>query len=125
MLYVELVEKINDCVLGDFLKKIVFFMIGVEVVENVIKIVCVVIGCLGVIVFLGGFYGCMMMGMVLIGKVVLYKLNFGLFLGDVFYVLYLNVLYGVMMVDLIKVIEMLFKVDIDLKCVVVIIFELV
>lgn len=73
-----------------------FFIIGVEAVENVVKIVCVYIGCFGVIVFSGGFYGCMYMIMVLIGKVVLYKIGFGLFFGLVYYVFYLLDLYGIL-----------------------------
>lgn len=67
----------------------------------------------------------MYMIMVLIGKVVLYKIGFGLFFGLVYYVFYLLDLYGILIQDFFDVIECLFKLDIEVKQVVVIIFELV
>lgn len=69
--------------------------LGVEVLENVVKIVWVVIGWIGVIIFDGVFYGCIMMILVMIGKVFLYKNDFGLMFGDVFWVLFFNLIYGI------------------------------
>lgn len=93
--YIYLVECLNDVMLGDFEKCIVFVIIGVEVVENVIKVVCVYMGCLVVIVFGGVFYGWIFMGMLLIGKVVLYKVGFGVMMFDVYYVFFFIDLYGI------------------------------
>lgn len=94
--YIEFVERLNKFVFikGNLVKMILFF-IGVEVVENVVKIVCVVIGCSNVVVFSGGFYGCIVMIMVFIGKVNFYKVEFGLMFVGVFYVFFFIVRYGV------------------------------
>lgn len=110
--YIELVEEIVKCVLGDFLKKILLVIFGFEVVENVVKIVCVVIGCVGVIVFIGVYYGCIMMILGLIGKVVLYFVGMGLMLGGIFCVLVFCELYGVSEDDFIVSIECIFKNDV-------------
>lgn len=123
--YVVLVEWLNDLVLGDGLKKIVFYIIGVEVVENVVKIVWYYKNCFGIIVFLGGFYGCIFMGMLLIGKVQFYKVGFGLMMNDIWYLFFLNELYGVSQDQVLVVLDWLFKFDIDLVWVVVIIVEFV
>lgn len=44
-LYVEFVERLVVIVLGEFDKKVLFLNSGVEVVENVVKIVCKYIKC--------------------------------------------------------------------------------
>lgn len=87
--YVGVVEVFNCVIFGDFVKKSVLFNLGVEVVENVIKIVCKYIGCQVVVVFDYGYYGCMNFIMVLIVKLMLYKSGFGFFVFEVYCVLML------------------------------------
>lgn len=122
---VVLVEKFIVLVFGDSNKKVVFVMIGVEVVENCVKIVCCYIGCCGVIVFNVGFYGCINLIMVFIGKIVLYKKDFGFFFVDIYYVFFFNVVYDVSEKEVLFSLKNFFKVIIVVEDVVVIIIELV
>lgn len=115
----------NQKVLGDFVKKMLLVMIGFEVVENVVKIVCVVIKCSGTIVFSGVYYGCMYYMLVLIGKVNLYFVGMGLMLGYVYCVFYFCLLYGISEDDVIVSIYWIFKNDVVLEDIVVIVIELV
>jgi len=85
--YVEVCEVLVCLILGEYVKKLVLFNFGVEVVENVVKIVCVVIGCDVVVVFDYVYYGCMNFMMVMMVKLMLYKYGFGFFVGEVYCVL--------------------------------------
>lgn len=124
-LYLVLCECMNQKVLGDFVKKMLLVMIGLEVVENVVKIVCVVIKCSGVIVFSGVYYGCIYYMFFLIGKVYLYFVGMGLMSGYVYCVFYFCLLYNISDDDVIVSIECIFKNDVVLEDIVVIIIELV
>lgn len=121
--YVELAEKINRRVPGNFAKKTAFFTTGVEAVENAIKIARVATGRPGVIAFAGGFHGRTLFGRTLTGMVAPHKLGLGGGSPGVFHAPYPDRLHGVTTADSLRAIEFLFKADIDPKCVAAIIFE--
>ncbi|MGA2548510.1 MAG: 4-aminobutyrate--2-oxoglutarate transaminase [Burkholderiaceae bacterium] len=83
--YIELAEKLNKLVPGDFPKKTMFVSTGAEAVENAVKIARVATGRTGVISFSGAFHGRTMMGMALTGKVAPYKLGFGPFPSEIYH----------------------------------------
>ncbi|EPN14393.1 4-aminobutyrate aminotransferase, partial [Pseudomonas syringae pv. actinidiae ICMP 18804] len=68
--YVELCEKINAKVPGDFDKKTLLVTTGSEAVENAVKIARAATGRAGVIAFTGAYHGRTMMTLGLTGKVV-------------------------------------------------------
>ncbi len=93
--YVEVCEKINAKVPGDFVKKTLLVTTGSEAVENAVKIARAATGRAGVIAFTGAYHGRTMMTLGLTGKVVPYSAGMGLMPGGVFRALYPNELHGV------------------------------
>ena len=79
--YVEVCEKINAKVPGDFAKKTLLVTTGSEAVENSIKIARAATGRAGVIAFTGAYHGRTMMTLGLTGKVVPYSAGMGLMPG--------------------------------------------
>ena len=111
--YVELAEKLNAAVPGNFKKKTIFVTTGAEAVENAVKIARAATNRSAIIAFTGGFHGRTFMGMTLTGKVVPYKTGFGAMMPDVFHVPFPVELHGVTMEDSLGVLEKLFKADVD------------
>ena len=109
--YVELCEKLNKLVPGDFPKKTLLVTTGAEAVENALKIARAATGRTGVIAFSGGYHGRTMMTLSLTGKVVPYSAGLGLMPGHVFRAQYPNALYGVTTDDAIASVERIFKND--------------
>ncbi len=121
--YVELAERLNDKVPGDFVKKTIFATTGAEAVENAIKIARHYTGRSGVVAFAGGFHGRTFMTMTLTGKVQPYKAGFGPMMNDVWHLPYPNALHGISMDDALSSLERLFKADVDPARVAAIILE--
>jgi 4-aminobutyrate aminotransferase len=111
--YVELAEKLNAAVPGNFKKKTIFVTTGAEAVENAVKIARAATNRSAIIAFTGGFHGRTFMGMTLTGKVQPYKIGFGPMMPDVFHVPFPVELHGVTMEDSLGVLEKLFKADVD------------
>lgn len=111
--YVELAERLNKAVPGDFPKKTIFVTTGAEACENAIKIARAATKRSGVIAFTGGFHGRTFMGMALTGKVVPYKVGFGPMMPDVFHVPFPSEFLGSSVEDSLAVLDKLFKADID------------
>ena len=111
--YIELAERINQRVPGEFAKKTAFFTTGAEAVENSIKIARAATGRPAIIAFAGGFHGRTMMGMALTGKFVPYKVGFGPFPGEVYHIPFPNELHGVSTADSLRALDHLFKTDVD------------
>ena len=97
--YVELAEKLNALVPGDFAKKTLLLSTGAEAVENAVKIARADTGRPGIIAFTGGYHGRTMMTLGLTGKVVPYKLASARSRASVFHALFPNALYGVSVDD--------------------------
>jgi 4-aminobutyrate aminotransferase len=121
--YVELAERLNAKVPGDFAKKTIFTTTGAEAVENAIKIARHYTGRAGVVAFAGGFHGRTFMTMTMTGKVQPYKAGFGPMMNDVWHLPYPNALHGVSMDDAIAALDRLFKADIEPTRVAAIILE--
>ena len=121
--YVEVCEKINAKVPGDFAKKTLLVTTGSEAVENAVKIARAATGRAGVIAFTGAYHGRTMMTLGLTGKVVPYSAGMGLMPGGIFRALYPNELHGVSIDDSIASIERIFKNDAEPKDIAAIIIE--
>lgn len=121
--YVELAERLNAAVPGDFPKKTIFATTGAEAVENAVKIARAYTKRQGVIAFSGGFHGRTFMGMALTGKVQPYKAGFGPMPGDVWHVPYPMAPHGIDAARSLEAIAGLFKADVDPARVAAIIIE--
>ncbi|GGU49393.1 aspartate aminotransferase family protein [Pseudomonas laurentiana] len=121
--YVEVCEKINAKVPGDFAKKTLLVTTGSEAVENAVKIARAATGRAGVIAFTGAYHGRTMMTLGLTGKVVPYSAGMGLMPGGIFRALYPCELHGVSIDDSIASIERIFKNDAEPKDIAAIIIE--
>lgn len=121
--YVELAERLNRLVPGDFEKKTIFATTGAEAVENAVKIARHFTGRPGIVSFAGGFHGRTFMGMALTGKVQPYKAGFGAMMPDVWHLPFPNPLHGVSVEEALKALERLFKSDLEPSRVAAIIIE--
>ncbi|MEX6501826.1 4-aminobutyrate--2-oxoglutarate transaminase [Pseudomonas zhanjiangensis] len=121
--YVELCEKINAKVPGDFAKKTLLVTTGSEAVENSIKIARAATGRAGVLAFTGGYHGRTMMTLSLTGKVVPYSAGMGLMPGGVYRAQYPCELHGVSVDDAMASIERVFKNDAEPRDIAAIIIE--
>jgi len=121
--YIQLAERLNASVPGDFEKRTIFVTTGAEAVENAIKIARVSTGRNAVIAFGGGFHGRTFMGMALTGKVQPYKAGFGTMMPDVYHVPFPVELHGGSVEASMGAINQLFKADLDPSRVAAIIVE--
>jgi 4-aminobutyrate aminotransferase len=121
--YIQLAERLNASVPGDFEKRTIFVTTGAEAVENAIKIARVSTGRNAVIAFGGGFHGRTFMGMALTGKVQPYKAGFGTMMPDVYHVPFPVELHGGSVEASMGAITQLFKADLDPSRVAAIIVE--
>ncbi len=121
--YVELCEKINARVPGDFAKKTLLVTTGSEAVENAVKIARAATGRAGVIAFTGAYHGRTMMTLGLTGKVAPYSAGMGLMPGGIFRALYPCALHGVSVDESIASIERIFKNDAEPRDIAAIIIE--
>ncbi len=121
--YIQLAERLNELVPGDFEKKTIFVTTGAEAVENAIKVARAATGRPAIIAFGGGFHGRTFMGMSLTGKVVPYKKGFGAMMPDVYHVPFPVELHGRGAGDAMEALMGLFKADLDPGRVAAIIIE--
>ena len=121
--YVELCERVNALVPGDFAKKSALFTTGAEAVENAIKIARAHTKRTGVIAFGGGYHGRTMATLALTGKVAPYSAGMGIMPGDVFRALYPTQLHGISVDDALTSIERIFKFDAEPQNIAAIILE--
>ena len=121
--YVELAERINAKVPGDFAKKTLFLTTGSEALENAIKIARAHTGRSGVVCFGGGYHGRTLLTLAMTGKVAPYKTGFGPFPAEIFHATFPNALHGVTVDDSMVSIEAIFKNDIEAKRVAAIVIE--
>lgn len=121
--YVELCEKINARVPGDFAKKTLLVTTGSEAVENAVKIARAATGRAGVIAFTGAYHGRTMMTLGLTGKVAPYSAGMGLMPGGIFRALYPCAIHGISVDESIESIERIFKNDAEPRDIAAIIIE--
>lgn len=121
--YVELCEKINARVPGDFDKKTLLVTTGSEALENAVKIARAATGRAGVIAFTGGYHGRTMMTLSMTGKVAPYSAGMGLMPGGVYRAQFPCALHGVSTADAIASIQRIFKNDAEPKDIAAIVIE--
>ncbi|MEH6563742.1 MAG: 4-aminobutyrate--2-oxoglutarate transaminase [Halopseudomonas sp.] len=109
--YIELCEKLNQLVPGDFDKKTLLVTTGSEALENAVKIARAATGRAGVIAFTGAYHGRTMMTLSMTGKVAPYSAGMGLMPGGVYRAQFPCPLHGVSDEDAIASIERIFKND--------------
>ncbi|MEM7561440.1 MAG: 4-aminobutyrate--2-oxoglutarate transaminase [Pseudomonadota bacterium] len=109
--YVELCERLNDLVPGNFAKKTALFTSGSEAVENAVKVARAYTGRSGVIAFTSGYHGRTMATLALTGKVAPYSSGMGLMTANVFRAEFPTALHGISDDDAIESIERIFKND--------------
>ena len=121
--YIALAEELNKIAPGPTPKKTIFLTTGAEAVENAVKIARYHTKRTAVIAFTGGFHGRTLATISLNGKVAPYKLGFGPMLPDVYHVPFPMAYHGVGVEDSLRMIEHLFKSDVDPQRVAAIIIE--
>jgi len=121
--YVALCERLNGLAPFDAPAKSVLFSTGAEAVENAIKIARASTGRPGVIAFSGGFHGRTTLTMALTGKVVPYKVKFGVAPPAIYHLPFPAETHGVSIADTLKALETLFRADISPTDVAAIIIE--
>ncbi|TKD39889.1 4-aminobutyrate--2-oxoglutarate transaminase [Azotobacter chroococcum] len=109
--YVELCEKLNERVPGDFAKKTLLVSTGSEAVENAVKIARAATGRTGVIAFTSAYHGRTLMTLALTGKKVPYAAGMGLLPGGVFRARYPSALHCVEVAEALASVERIFKND--------------
>lgn len=109
--YVELCEKLNALVPGDFPKKTLLVTTGAEAVENAVKIARAATGRTGVIAFTGAYHGRTLMTLSMTGKVNPYSAGMGLMPGQVYRAIYPNLLHGISVEDALESVQRIFKND--------------
>ncbi|MBA2617942.1 MAG: 4-aminobutyrate--2-oxoglutarate transaminase, partial [Rubrobacter sp.] len=82
--YIELAERLNALVPGDFEKRSFFVNSGAEAVENAVKIARYYTGRPAVLAFENSFHGRTMLAMTLTGKTDPYKKGFGPFVPEIY-----------------------------------------
>lgn len=121
--YVALCERLNGLAPFDAPAKSVLFSTGAEAVENAIKIARASTGRPGVIAFSGGFHGRTTLTMALTGKVVPYKVKFGVAPPAIYHLPFPAETHGVSVAETLKALETLFRADISPTDVAAIIIE--
>lgn len=121
--YVELCERINALVPGDFAKKTLLVTTGSEALENAVKIARAATGRAGVIAFAGGYHGRTMMTLAMTGKVMPYAAGMGLMPSGVFRARFPDPLHGVSEDDAMESIEQIFKNDAEPRDIAALVIE--
>jgi len=111
--YIRLGERLNKLTPGDAPKKTMLTSVGVEAIENSIKLARAFTGRSGIISFYGGFHGRTLMGMALTGRQAPYKKGFGPMPPEIFYAPFPNDYHGVSSRHALDEIRRMFESTID------------
>lgn len=109
--YIELAERLNALLPGDFAKKSLFFSAGGEAVENAIKIARYYTRRPAMITFTNGYHGRSYMGMALSARMVPFKEGFGPFPGEIYRLPFPDDFHNVTLDDTKRAFETLFRSD--------------
>lgn len=109
--YIELAERLNALLPGDFAKKSLFFSAGGEAVENAIKIARYSTRRPALITFTNGYHGRSYMGMALSARMVPFKEGFGPFPGEIYRLPFPDAFHNVTLEDTKRAFETLFRSD--------------
>lgn len=111
--YVEVCERLNAIVPGNFPKKSLLVSTGAEANENAVKIARAATGRSAFVAFSGAFHGRTLMTMSLTGKTVPYKAGFGPLVPEVFHVPFPIAYHGITEDDSLKALNRLFASEVD------------
>ncbi len=111
--YITLAERLNKLTPGDAPKKTMLTSVGVEAIENAVKLARSFTGRSGIISFYGGFHGRTLMGMALTGRQAPYKKGFGPMPPEVFHAPFPNEYHGVSSKHALDEIKRMFQSSID------------
>jgi 4-aminobutyrate aminotransferase len=109
--YIELAERLNALLPGDFAKKSLFFSAGGEAVENAVKIARYHTGRPALITFTNGYHGRSYMGMALSARMVPFKVGFRPFPSEVYRLPFPDDFHGVSLEDTKRAFDTLFRSD--------------
>ena len=121
--YIELAERLNALLPGDFAKKSLFFSAGGEAVENAIKIARYYTRRPALITFTNGYHGRSYMGMALSARMVPFKEGFGPFPGEIYRLPFPDDFHNVTIEDTKRAFDTLFRSDCRLDQIAAIFFE--
>ncbi|MCB2381830.1 4-aminobutyrate--2-oxoglutarate transaminase [Shewanella sp. SR1] len=121
--YIQVCEKLNQLVPGDFAKKTALFTSGSEAVENAVKVARAYTKRAGVIAFTSGYHGRTIAALALTGKVAPYSKGMGLMSANVFRAEFPCEMHGVSDDDAMASIERIFKNDAEPSDIAAIILE--
>ncbi len=111
--YVELAERLNELLPGDFEKKSIFFSAGGEAVENAVKIARYHTRRPGLITFTNGYHGRSYMGMGLSARLNPFKVGFRPFPTEIYRMPFPDAYHGVSLDDTKRAFDTLFRSDIE------------
>ena len=111
--YVELCEKLNALLPGDFATKTFLVSTGAEAIENAAKIARAATGRSAFVAFSGAFHGRTLMAMTLTGKTAPYKVGFGPLVPDVFHLPFPIAYHGITEQEALKALDRFFKSEVD------------
>ena len=109
--YIELAERLNALLSGDFAKKSLFFSAGGEAVENAVKIARYYSKRPALITFTNGYHGRSYMGMALSARMVPFKQGFRPFPTEIYRLPFPDDFHGVTLEDTRRAFETLFRSD--------------
>ena len=111
--YIELAERLNALLPGDFKKKSLFFSAGGEAVENAVKIARFHTRRPALLTFTNGYHGRSYMGMVLSARMNPFKTGFRPFPPEVYRLPFPDSYHGVSLDDTKRAFDTLFKSDVE------------
>ena len=109
--YIELAERLNALLPGDFAKKSLFFSAGGEAVENAVKIARFHTRRPALITFTNGYHGRSYMGMALSARMVPFKVGFRPFPSEVYRLPFHDEFHGVSLEDTKRAFDTMFRSD--------------
>jgi 4-aminobutyrate aminotransferase/(S)-3-amino-2-methylpropionate transaminase len=121
--YVELAERLNALLPGNFKKKSLFFSAGGEAIENAVKISRYYTKRPALLTFTNGYHGRSYMGMVLSARMNPFKAGFRPFPSDVYRLPFPDAYHGVTLDDTKRAIEVLFRSDVEPTQIAAVFFE--
>ena len=111
--YVELAERLNALLHGDFKKKSLFFSAGGEAVENAVKIARYHTRRPALLTFTNGYHGRSYMGMVLSARMNPFKVGFRPFPSEVYRLPFPDPYHRVTLDDTKRAFDTLFRSDVE------------
>ena len=121
--YIELAERLNALLPGDFKKKSLFFSAGGEAVENAVKIARYYTQRPALLTFTNGYHGRSYMGMGLSARMYPFKVGFRPFPSEIYRLPFPDAYHGVRLEDTKRGFDTLFSSEVEPTQVAAVFFE--